>query len=70
MESIKKMGKLKTKKELFKLYENYLIRMDNVSDWHKLAMRRCGGVNLTYEEFVFQIKKGGSFAEKYGVILS
>jgi hypothetical protein len=42
--------------------------MDDVSGWHKLAMRRCGGVNLTYEEFVFQIKKGGIFAEQYGVI--
>lgn len=62
------MGKLKTKKELVKLYENYLKKMDNVSEWHKLAMRRCGGVNLTYEEFVFQIKKGGIFAEQYGVI--
>jgi hypothetical protein len=31
-------------------------------------MRMCGGVNLTYEEFVFLIKKGGSFAEQYGVI--
>jgi hypothetical protein len=62
------MGKLKTKKELKKLYENYLKRMDNVSGWHKLAMRRCGGVNLTYEEFVFLIKKGGIFAEQYGVI--
>lgn len=62
------MAKLKTKKELVKLYKNYLKEMDNVSDWHKLAMRRFGGVNLTYEEFIFQIKKGGGFAEQYGVI--
>lgn len=62
------MAKLKTKKELVKLYENYLKEMDNVSGWHKLAMRMCGGVNLSYEEFVFQIKKGGVFAEQYGVI--
>ena len=62
------MGKLKTKKEIVKLYENYLKKMDNVSEWHKLAMRQCGGKNLTYEEFVFQIKKDGIFAEQYGVI--
>ena len=64
------MGKLKTKKELVKLYENYLKEMDNVSDWHKLAMRQCGGKNLTYEEFVLQIKKDGVFAEQYGVIFN
>jgi|688.fasta_scaffold04517_12 hypothetical protein len=62
------MSKLKTKKELKKLYENYLKRMDDVSGWHKLAMRRCGGVNLTYEEFVFLIKKDSFFAKQYGVI--